>query len=91
MIFEWDDNKNRTNKLKHGLDFEVAATVFDDPLSCSRIDNEGRWQTVGHAEGGILLLFVAHTYHEEDEIIIRIISVREVTPRERMHYEAGSF
>ncbi|MBV5339205.1 MAG: BrnT family toxin, partial [Deltaproteobacteria bacterium] len=32
MIFEWDENKNRVNKVKHGIDFESAITVFDDPL-----------------------------------------------------------
>ena len=31
MDFEWDENKNQLNKLKHDLDFEDAAAVFDDP------------------------------------------------------------
>jgi len=79
MIFEWDENKNRVNKVKHGIDFESAITVFEDPLLQSRVDEDGRWQTIGYSEGCILLLFVAHTYHEADEIVVRIISARGPT------------
>ena len=89
MIFEWDEDKNRLNKAKHGISFEIAATVFNDPLSWSWLDDGDRWQTIGHSEGGLLLLFVAHTYQESDEIIIRIISAREVTQHERKNYEKG--
>lgn len=32
MIYEWDENKVATNLLKHGVSFEEAKTVFDDPL-----------------------------------------------------------
>lgn len=91
MIFEWDENKNRSNRLKHGIDFASAATVFDDPLMQSRIDEDGRWQSIGYAAGRILLLFVAHTYHEADEVVIRIISVRRASRHEREQYEKGSF
>lgn len=31
MTFEWDENKNNTNKQKHGVSFETAARVFLDP------------------------------------------------------------
>ena len=91
MIFEWDQNKNIANKAKHGIDFESAITVFDDPLMLSRVDENGRWQTIGYSEGSILLLFVAHTYHEADEIVVRIISARRASKHEREHYEKGSF
>lgn len=30
MIFEWDENKNKINKRKHGISFEEAKTVFND-------------------------------------------------------------
>jgi hypothetical protein len=33
MDFEWDEDKARTNALKHGITFEEAQTVFDDPLA----------------------------------------------------------
>jgi uncharacterized DUF497 family protein len=91
MIFEWDDSKNRSNKVKHGIDFESAITVFADPLMQSRVDEDGRWQTIGYSEGSILLLFVAHTYHEGDEIVVRIISARRANKYEREQYEKGSF
>ena len=91
MIFEWDQNKNIANKAKHGIDFESAITVFDDPLLQSRVDEDGRWQSIGYSERCILLLFVAHTYHEADEIVVRIISARRASKHEREHYEKGSF
>lgn len=91
MIFEWDENKNRANKQKHGIDFESASTVFNDPLMQSRVDEDGRWQSIGCTEGNILLLFVAHTYHEADEIVVRIISARRAGKKEREKYEKGSF
>lgn len=31
MLFEWDDEKEQINIKKHGLNFEMAARVFDDP------------------------------------------------------------
>ncbi|MDO9309030.1 MAG: BrnT family toxin [Deltaproteobacteria bacterium] len=91
MILEWDENKNRINKAKHGISFEMASTVFEDCLSASRLESEDHWQTIGHAEGGMLLLFVAHTYQEGADIVVRIISARQVTPHERKHYENGTF
>ena len=46
----WDENKNRINKQKHGLGFETAQLVFDDPLMAHRPDpqaDEARWHTIG--------------------------------------------
>jgi uncharacterized DUF497 family protein len=43
MFFEWDENKNRVNKVKHGIDFESATTVFDDQLMQNRVGEDGRW------------------------------------------------
>ena len=95
MRFEWDENKNRSNRRKHGVSFEEACLVFRDPLHVSvmdRIENgERRWQTFGLVQG-IVVLVVAHTVAEEDtegEIIevIRIVSARRATPRERRRYE----
>ena len=62
MRWTWDEKKNRKNELKHGLDFETAELVFDDPLAVSRSDfypAEERWQTVGAIERAIVL--VVHT------------------------------
>ena len=91
MRFEWDENKNRSNYRKHGVFFETATLVFDDPdfvmMRDRIVDGEERWQTIGLVED-VLLLLVAHTLGgEDDEEIARIISAREVTAHERRRYE----
>jgi uncharacterized protein len=95
LRFEWDEAKNLSNRLKHGVSFEEASQVFHDPLYVSvqdRIEGgEARWQTFGLA-GGLLLLAVAHTVREETDDgtsfeVIRIISARPATSRERRRYE----
>jgi uncharacterized DUF497 family protein len=32
MKFEWDESKAQRNLKKHGVSFEEAQTVFDDPF-----------------------------------------------------------
>jgi len=92
--FEWDDRKAEINYRKHGIRFEEAALVFDDPLCVSeqdRVENgEYRWQTIGMV-GGCLLLLVAHTVRFEDNSIevVRIISARRTDRKERRRYEHG--
>jgi len=66
--FEWDAAKAAGNRRKHGVSFELAATVFRDPLMISIPDEEHseteeRWITMGQAENSKLLL-VVHTYLE---------------------------
>lgn len=90
MIFEWDAEKEQSNRKKHGLGFATAAAVFDDPDAISeqdRIkDGEERWQTIGFIQGCYIVL-VAHTVREKDgEEIIRIISAREATKGEKKRY-----
>ena len=92
--FEWDPTKAASNLRKHGIRFEDAALVFDDPLALSeqeRIDNgEQRWRTIGTACGCVLLL-VAHNVRLEDlgVEVIRIISARRADRTERRLYEHG--
>jgi uncharacterized DUF497 family protein len=31
MNFDWDNNKNQGNIAKHGISFEEAIAIFDDP------------------------------------------------------------
>ena len=80
MRWEWDENKDRANRRKHGLGFETARLVFDDPLMAHRPDsnpNEERWHTIGMI--GSVVVIVAHTWPEQqDETGVetsRIISV----------------
>ena len=93
MRFEWDEKKNLANRRKHKVSFETAALVFEDPRAISVLERieegEERWQTVGMA-AGMLVMFVAHTYRQRDgEEVVRIVSARKATPRERSVYEEG--
>lgn len=88
MYFEWDAGKARRNEEKHGVTFDEAATVFGDPLSLTfddheRSEDEWRYLTFGLSVGGRALV-VAHTARGD---MIRIISSRPMTPRERRDYE----
>jgi uncharacterized protein len=88
--FEWDPEKARSNLRKHGIDFETATVVFDDPFAIVELerieDGEERWHTLGIGAGAPLLL-VVHTIHGEDIEIIRIISARRAERSERRRYE----
>lgn len=93
LRFEWDVAKALTNRRKHGVSFEIARQVFEDPHALTehdRIeDGERRWQTTGLVNG-VLLLLVAHSVvFKEDEAdeTIRIISARRANRKERQRYE----
>jgi len=92
MIFAWDENKNRINRRKHGVSFEAAVRVFEEPTAVSYVervvDGQERWHSIGLA-GGIVVLLVVHTVEEENgEEKVRIISARKASPRERAFYES---
>ena len=62
--FEWDQAKAAANRAKHGVLFETAASVFEDPnaivVGDKRMDyGEPRWNILGRARG--VLLFVTFT------------------------------
>jgi uncharacterized DUF497 family protein len=90
--FEWDPRKAEDNLRKHRVDFEAAKSVFEDPLAVSIPDvehseNEERWITLGRARGRDPILVVCHAYRDRgDEEIIRIISARKGTAKERRQY-----
>jgi uncharacterized protein len=91
MPITWDERKSRSNVAEHGVSFETAALVFDDPRAQSHlervVDGEERWQTIGLV-GALLILLVVHTWHDGDgEEAVHIISARRATPRERNLYE----
>jgi uncharacterized DUF497 family protein len=93
--FEWDETKDASNYRKHRVRFETAAQVFGDPhclmTQDREVDGEERWQTIGMVEG-VLLLFVAHTVDDDqdEDLSVRILSARKVTPEERRRYEAAA-
>jgi hypothetical protein len=91
MRFEWDEAKNRRNRTKHGISFETAQEVFLDPLCLTIPDRvaqgEERFWTIGRLEN-LVILVVAHTTRDQHgEEIVRMISARKATPRERRAYE----
>jgi uncharacterized DUF497 family protein len=93
MVWTWDLKRNRSNRAKHRLSFEMAQRVFDDPLALSKLDeasDEERWITVGMVEGVVILL--VHTWQETEsgEPGGRIISARKATKREIKAYQKGS-
>lgn len=94
--FGWDPAKELGNLRKHAVDFDLATTVFRDPLAATRYDDEHsegeeRWVTVGQARTGTLLV-VVHTFEEiaTARARIRIISARPATAHERRQYELSS-
>ena len=95
MRWTWDPDKAAANRVKHGLSFETAVLVFDDPLHASKADphpDGDRWHTIGLV--GSVLLLVIHTWpedFEEGEPVGRIISARKATAHERKAYEEGNF
>ncbi len=89
MKIVWDKVKSAKNLVKHDIDFETAQRVFDDPYQLSEQDriegHEYRWQTSGMIKNNVVM--VGHNYEVRDgEEIIRIITARLATPKERRRY-----
>jgi uncharacterized DUF497 family protein len=97
MRYEWAERKNHQNQRKHGVSFELAALVFDDPhcmIALDRQDETGeqRWHAIGalQLEPGIgAVLVVVHAYREDrdGEEIIRIISARQAQKHDVRRYQ----
>jgi uncharacterized DUF497 family protein len=86
MDYQWDPNKAKSNLKKHGVRFADAVSVFEDEDAITLEDeheSENRFITIGR---DILLriLVVVYTFRGH---IIRIISARKATARERKIYE----
>ncbi|HEY0602026.1 MAG TPA: BrnT family toxin [Herpetosiphonaceae bacterium] len=91
LQFVWDDNKAVTNTIKHQVTFEEASTVFADPLAVIFDDEahsveEIREIILGHSTSNRLILV---SFTERDGIV-RIISARRATPKERRDYESNT-
>lgn len=85
MRVEWDDNKNRINRKKHGISFETAAYVFLDEYRFEELDEshsteELRYITIGKVHN---VIFVVYTQRGDTS---RLISARAATPKERSFY-----
>ena len=92
MNWTWDEKKAEASLKKHGVSFELACHVFDDPYHLIMPDpyvDEERWRAIGQPYSGrAVLVFVVHTWPDDDETG-RIISAREATVHERRAYEDG--
>ena len=94
-IFEWNDEKNQVNIVKHGISFEVAIQIFQDPFRIDWYDEahsglnkygvwEDRYIAIGYVED---ILYVVYTVRERDnDEVIRIISARPAVGDEINHY-----
>lgn len=88
MLFEWDDEKEKINIAKHGIDFTTASRIFKDEnrlefYDKAHSDTEDRYITIGIIDGVAYLVMVVYTEREE---AIRLISARKATNQERRMY-----
>jgi uncharacterized DUF497 family protein len=90
MEFIWDSEKAKSNLKKHKISFEEAVTVFYDPLARITDDpdhsiEEERLIIIGYSQKSNLL-FVVNVYKESEQII-RVISARKASLREKSDFE----
>ena len=91
MTFEWDEEKNKINIEKHGIDFDTAMLVFNDLQRIEIYDvehsiEEDRYNTIGMVND---VLFVVYTERKDN---IRLISARLATKLERsIYYDQDSY
>ena len=90
--FEWDKYKALANVGKHGVTFELAATVFNDPhvitvADLTHSEAEDRWFSIGCASNGKILSIV-YLWQEVDPALIkiRLISARPAAQKEKRRY-----
>jgi len=93
MNFDWDNNKNQSNITKHGISFEEAIAIFDDPNILTFEDvrfnyGETRFVSIGQitiiTQEKKVIIVVIHTQRNR---AIRLISARKANERERKRYE----
>jgi len=86
----WDVDKDEMNRRKHRVSFSVASEIFLDPLIATVVDvrhpvEEMRYFSIGSTRAGRVL----SVGHSDDGTVVRIITARDASPRERAHYEEG--
>jgi uncharacterized DUF497 family protein len=87
--FNWDDEKNTSNIVKHGITFDEATTVFDDDDAIfirddAHSQDEDRFAVIGFSER-LRLLIVCHCYRNGDTVV-RIISAKKANKSEEILY-----
>jgi len=89
LRFEWDPNKDRENRRKHGISFDEAQTVFFDDRAVEFFDDEHsaseqRFLLLG-LSAKLRILMICHCLREGGDVI-RIISARRATQTEQQQY-----
>jgi uncharacterized protein len=91
--FAWNLAKAAVNLRKHGVSFDLACTIFNDPLLLTIADlehsqKEERWFSIGLATNGSLLS-VLYLWSQIEPAVteVRIISARKSTSSEIRQYE----
>lgn len=88
MKFEWDEEKNKANIRKHGIDFADAWQLFEHPLFAWHDDRydyeEDRYIGIGMLSN-MMVVFMA--FVDKDNDTIRVISMRKAKKHERAKYE----
>jgi uncharacterized DUF497 family protein len=92
LRFDWDERKNKANRAKHGVWFEEARSVFDDPRALlfgdpDHSEDEERFILLGVSSAARSIV-VVHC-HKESEELFRIISARKANKKEVRVYEEG--
>ena len=96
MEFEWDEDKREITLRERGIDFVDAVKIWKDPRRQERIDyrhhyGEKRIQTIGVSPLGLLFVVYTERVYEGGVEVIRIISVRKASKKEKRDYETMTF
>ena len=92
MLFDWDPEKAAANLKRQDVSFDEASTVWNDYFNIELFDHghsveENRFLMIGEsAEQRLLIISFTERGNR-----VRIISARELTPKERREYEHGHF
>jgi uncharacterized DUF497 family protein len=87
VVYVWDEAKRRSNLRKHGLDFNDAFLVYENPDKCAYDASRGgeyRLMDVALAMIKGRLLTLVYTEREDE---VRVISFRHSSREERKQYE----
>jgi hypothetical protein len=86
LKFEWNKSKAKDNFTKHGISFELAERVLDDPFAVEFLDDREDYDEERFVILGIVdrqILFVAYAERKD---AVRIISARRATKYEQKIY-----
>ncbi len=86
MKFEWDESKAQANLQKHGVDFEIARTVFTDPFRVTYVDDRSDYKEQRFITTGLIGIRHHVIIYAKRNDAIRIISARKANKREQKFY-----